>query len=101
MLNMVPFNFLEYLTRENKFDIKSQSFFKKREDLFGNTLSEIFVKDPKLINEALTVDTSQNVFDNSLAERMYANETQEELNNLKNVGHFKGTSVFFLQCNFI
>jgi len=57
-LNIVPFTFKGLLTESREIDVKKDNFFAKLEVLNGQTLSDLYLKDPMTILQALKQDTS-------------------------------------------
>lgn len=53
MLNICVFDLKQYIMDDRTIDKSKMNFFRKRELLFGNTLAEVFVKDPMAILGAL------------------------------------------------
>ena len=52
-MNMIPFKFSNLILDEINFDVNETDFFKNMEILFGKSLSDLFLKNPTKIKQAL------------------------------------------------
>ena len=53
LMNMIPFKFSNLILDEINFDVNETDFFKNMEILFGKSLSDLFLKNPTKIKQAL------------------------------------------------
>jgi hypothetical protein len=91
---MCLYNLKEYILDDKKVDLTKMSFFRKREILFGNTLSELFVKDPTAITDALNADVNKvTKSDSTVIEEFYSLTPNSTLKEVKEQGFFNGNSV--------
>ena len=53
---MIPFYFHKYILYDQRLDVTKMNFFKRYEILGGQTISDLYIKNPTMISKALQQD---------------------------------------------